>query len=404
MDTLDEQLDLDLFSGEVRLNPYPHYRRLRTEAPVYWSPRNGTWVISRYHDAVRMLCDPGVCHWAVGAESPRGSNHFSRILSKWMTMMDPRTHSRLRKLTAPVFTRRSLSEISTHLQRVADRILDDAERTGALDVVGDFAEPVALAAIARVIGIPDGQVAEFRRLARGLIGQLFVTVESTHSPMDNPRASELVEFLRGLLARQGEKPANTLVAAMCEVQREDDTLDDDEILAFLILFLFAGQENMMNFIGNAAYALIESPRQLELLREDAALLPAAIEELLRFESPVQFMTVSVMDDVSLRGATIPCEDPVLICIGSANRDDERFTDPEQLDITRSDKGHLSFGHGPLKCIGATLARLEGRVLIGSLAQRIHRPTIRGPLRLRRNPPVLRGFESLVLAFDGEPHE
>jgi len=394
-----QQLDLDLFSAKVRENPYPFYQRLRTEKSLFWNAPNGAWVITRYHDAVQLLTHPQIHHWAVSASSVETPQHFPRILAKWMTMMDPRTHSCLRRLTAPIFTQKMLDGMSAYLRPLAEQILDDAQHQGMLDVVNDFADPIALAAIVRLFGIADTQANQFRHLARGMIGKLFVAVESTQSPAGSGQAADLIEFLAQLLAEKEDNPPNTLISALQAAQREDTTLTDEELVAFLILFLFAGQENIMNFIGNATYALVTEPEQLSRLREDAALLPNAIDELLRFESPIQFMTVVAMDDISIQGITIPRGDQVLICIGSANRDEARFVHAERLDITRTDKGHLSFGRGPLTCIGSILARLEGGIAIGSLVRRMRHPSLQGPLRLRRDPPVLRGFTSLKLTFD-----
>lgn len=394
-----QQLDLDLFSTEVRKNPYPFYQRLRTEKSLFWNPPNGAWVVTRYRDAVQLLTHPQIHHWAVSASSLETPHHFPRILAKWMTMMDPRTHSCLRRLTAPIFTQKALDGMSAYLQPLAEQILDDAQHQGMLDVVNDFADPIALAAIARLFGVADTQANEFRHLARGMIGQLFGAVEGTQAPAGSGQAADLIEFLAQLLAVKQDNPPDTLISALQAAQREDATLTNEEMVAFLILFLFAGQENIMNFIGNATYALVAEPEQLSRLREDTALLPNAVEELLRYESPIQFMTVVAMDDISIQGITIPRGDQVLICIGSANRDEARFAHAERLDITRTDKGHLSLGRGPLTCIGSILARLEGSIAIGSLVRRMLHPSLQYPLQLRRDPPVLRGFVSLKLTFD-----
>jgi cytochrome P450 len=173
-----------------------------------------------------------------------------------------------------------------------------------------------------------------------------------------------------------------------------------EALAFLLLFLFAGHENMMNFVGNAAYALIESPDQLELLRRTPALAGTAVNEILRFESPVQFLSISLAEAVTLGEWRIAAGDTVLVCIGSANRDEARFADPDRLDLTREDCAHLGFGFGPFTCIGAALARLQGEIAIAVLAPHMCRPSIRGRLQLRHSPPVLRGFVSLDMVLDG----
>jgi cytochrome P450 len=382
----------------VRADPYPYYRLLREKAPVLWSPQSGCWIVSRYDDGVRLLGDPRVCHWAVSDEPRSGPEYFPQLLARWLTSMDPRTGARLRKLTTPVFLRPSLDTLGDRIHDLADRILDEAKARGALEVVEDLAGPIALATMANVMGVPDERAPEFKRLANGVVSNLVLAVEAVRRPRDPGQASTLVDFLRSLLDEARPGAPTTLVGAMREMRREDHTVDEDELVAFLLLFLFAGRENMMNFIGNAIHALVCAPDQLDLLRNAPALVPGAVEELLRFDSPVQFMMLKLNGDFAIRGTTIPRGQPVLLGIGSANRDEARFVDPDRLDVTRAANPHLSFGHGALKCVGAALARLEAGAAIGALARRTRRPAILGRPRLRTSPPVLRGFESLILAL------
>lgn len=389
--------ELDLFSDEIRRDPYPYYSRLRDEAPVHFSARHNAWVVSRYHDAEMLLAHPAMQHWA--AAPAAGSGGFARVVARWMTMLDPRSRHELRQLVAPVFAPRQISALRLPLGRMTARILDAAADVGRIEIIGDLAEPIALTTLAKVMGLPEADTEAFRVAARGLIGQLPQAVDGVLVGSGEANATRFATFIRKLLDEPYPLPG-TLLAAIKKCAEQSEGLGRTELAAFLVLFLFAGQENMMNFIGNAAFALIEAPDQLERLRDEPRLAAAAVDEVLRFECPVQFVTIGVAADVAVGGQVIPCGSPVLLCIGAANRDERRFAAAEQLDIGRADRGHLAFGLGPLACIGSSLARLQGEVAIAALAARLRRPRFVEPLRLRRAPPVLRGFVELTVAFDG----
>jgi pimeloyl-[acyl-carrier protein] synthase len=380
--------DLDLFSPELRRDPYPWYRHLRREAPLYRSRRHDAWIVSRHNDAVTLLGHPMVRHWAEG----NGDSGFAGVVARWMSMLDPRRQQQMRRLVAPIFAPRALEGLQAELANLAEQLLDAAAPAGHIDVVGGYAEPIALAALARIAGIPRDRTLAFHQSMRGMAGRLLAAVGA-------PDGSEAtcIGLLHDLLS--GTEPApDSLLGVLRTLMRDGEVRDDAEAVAFLLLFLFAGHENMMNFIGNAVLALVEATDQLALLQATPALTASAVDELMRFESPVQFMSISLAQPVAIRGETIAAGDTVLICIGAANRDEARFADADQLDITRQDRAQLGFGHGPFTCIGAALARLQGAIAIGALVRRLNRPAILGPLRLRRDPPVLRGFVALDLAF------
>lgn len=394
-----KELNFDIFSDEVRINPYPYYEALRTKRPIYWCEYNNAWIITRYNDALLLLNDPKVLHWGIKHPSPHHNNYFSQVLSKWFFAMDPRNRSSLRLYVAPLFTPNFLIPICEPLHKLAETILDDAELNGGIDVINDYAGPIVTTALRGLIGIPDDCADEFHRLVRGMIGQLFITVESSHISTDNIQAMELITFLRHLID-SNYNTKNNLIASLRKAQNDSCDISNDELIAFLALFLFAGYENMMNFLGNATCSLVAFPDQLTLLRQNAEITPTAVEELLRFDSPIQFMTVEMREEITLSGKTITRNQPILISIGSANRDSEHFADADILNLTRTHNDHLCFGRGPLTCIGARLARLESQIAIRSLARRMRRPSIQDPIRLRRDPNVLRGFDCLFLSFDG----
>jgi cytochrome P450 len=377
-------------------DPYPHYRTHRETRPVHWSSAAQAWYVMRYDDALGLLAHPRVCHWSVADDSD-GAGYLSRTVARWLTAMDPRSGARLRRLTADVFAPAAAEAVGGRLRAIAEQAFDDARNRGYLDVVAHLAGPITLAAMAEILGVPPARVREFECATNGVAGSLLQLVEAHGLPCSE-RGSELTAFLANLLADTRPVPVPSLLYAMRQMRDTDPAVDEDELVAFLLLFLFAGQENMTNFIGNAIHALVRAPEELERLRQAPALIPSAVEELLRYDSPVQFMMVRVDGDVVVQGTTIPRRQPVLVGIGSANRDGARFVDPDRLDLTRSPNPHLSFGHGVLKCVGATLARLEASVAVGLLARRWQRPSILAHRR-RATTPVLRGFESLVLAAE-----
>ena len=395
MPTAEPIDETDLFSDAVRCDPYPHYRRLRRDAPLYRSPRLDAWVVTSHRDATVVLTHPAGRHWAGNADD----DGFTRTVGRWMSMLDPRQQRRMRRLVGPIFTPRAIAGLRAELYALADRLLDDAAPSGGLDVVTGYAEPIALAGIARIIGVPAAQAPTFHATAPSLTGSLLAAIQTDGTATGDKAEPAGIELLSDLLAERGDPPSDSLLAVLRQLDRDGELRDQTEALAFLLLFLFAGHENMMNFIGNATYALVDAPDRLAELRRTSSLDASAVDELLRFDSPVQFMTVSLADAVTLRDQRIPVGETILVGIGAANRDEDRFPNPDRLDFTRQDRGHLTFGQGPFACIGAALARLEGEVALGALVRRMSRPAIRGPLRLRRDPPVLRGFVSLDLAFD-----
>jgi cytochrome P450 len=312
--------------------------------------------------------------------------------------MDPSNQSRLRELCTRAFGRDSVATIGATLQPLAQALLEEGRRTGGMDGVADFAAPIALTAASIVVGIPSEHTEPFHRLTHRLTGRLLSAVASDPTSRSSPDGfAELYDLLRNLLTNsRRESSEASLITALMRARGEGDAMTDDEAVAFLLFFLFAAHENITNFLGSALYTLLQHPSALEQIHARPELIPGAVEELLRYEAPVQFMMMKARHEIDLDGTTIGPGDCVLLGIGAANRDPARFHDPDRFEITRSGNQHLSFGYGPLTCIGASLARLEAQIALAAIAPYSGSIAIGKPVRWREAPPVLRGVESLPL--------
>lgn len=391
-------LPLDIFADDVRSDPYQYYETLRRFGPVVWCEAAQSWIVSRYVDAVATLTNPRVAHWNYSEHS--AGNSFEASLSRWLHLLDPRTGSRLRKVVAGVFAPKAIEESRTVLHDFSEDLLNRVP--GRLDVIRDFAEPFTLAAAARFIGIPEEDHDSFLKIGQsggsGLIRAL--SMPDTVGAAEAGPAASLVELLAKAFEYRQRIPGPDLITGFIRAKQEGDEFEDEDWLPFLALFLFASHENMMNFIGNAVLALVRFPDQLAMLRSNPPMLACAVDELLRYDSPVQFVKVRLLEDIEIGGQLMRRRDSVLVCVGSANRDPEQFSNADALDFTRKKNSHLGFGHGALTCIGSSFARVEGQIAIQSLVHRMEHPVIIDGPHWRRSPFVLRGAESFTLALAG----
>jgi cytochrome P450 len=371
---------------------------MRERDPVHWSSL-GAWIVTRYSDAQGLLHDSRLEHWKLDRDSlQREPRYFDHVLAAWLDLMDPRRHARLRADVSYILSPQAVAALRPEVEHLARRLLQQAEASGGLDAIGDFAEPLTLAVIGRLLGVPASDRERFKQLAHSMIGRLLgaIALSDEAAPSDEA-ALNLSAYLRELVDSKRGEPGMDIVSAMLYAKRAGDDITVHDYAALAIFFLFAGHENMMNLIGNSVLALLGHPEQLAVLNAKPPLISGALEELLRYDSPVQMIRLTAAADVHLRDKTIRAGEAVLVCVGSANRDPERFAEPDRLDLVRSQNRHLSFGGGVLRCIGAPLARLEGQVAIAALAPRL--PFFQARLEAvtwRARPPVLRGPEALPL--------
>jgi pimeloyl-[acyl-carrier protein] synthase len=384
------------FDAEFRANPYPHYRRLLESPPLRYSGGISAVVICRYKDVMDVLLDP-----------ENFSNHRPErtpfrqleLTGDAMTMLgaDPPIHTRLRKLVSRDFTPRRIAAMAPRVTEITNKLLDEIAAKGEFEVMADLANQLPVLVIAEMLGIPTERHREFKAWSDAIIG-------SSAIPPFMPRPPEAIEatksmktFLANEIERRRSLPGPDLISALIASQ-EAEALSAGELLAFLILLLLAGNETTTNLIGNGLLALARHPEQLERLRDSPTLIGTAIEEMLRFDSPVQG-TIRVakqaiqIDHVAIEPGTL-----VIVLLAAANRDTTMFEEPEVFDLERDPNEHLAFGYGIHFCIGAQLARLEGSIAIGSVLERFPRLAQTDP-RLALNYKgslFLRGLSTLPM--------
>ncbi|MFJ6811572.1 cytochrome P450 [Streptomyces anulatus] len=387
-----------LITQDFVRDPHATYDWMREEGPVKLRQQSGSvlWMLTRYEDARAALAEPKLHKDPRRFPNPAGGTGMGpeepgmELLSRHMLNSDPPDHTRLRKLTTKAFTARPTEAFRPRITEVAAGLLDAFEPGGRMDIVNDYAMPLSTRVICELIGIPaaDGEV--FR--------DWYTTMTGVHPPEQVTEARQsLIRYLGDLIADKRARPADDLISNLLQARDADDLLSETEVMSMVFLLLGAGHETAISFIGTAMLSLLSEPDQLALLQKDTTLLPGAIEELLRFESPINVATFRyAAEPVEIGGVTIPAGDSVFVSIGALNRDPSRFSEPDRLEITRPATGHLAFGHGLHHCLGAPLARVEGAVAIGQLIARFPdiRPAVgREDLRWRFSL-MLRCLESL----------
>ena len=397
---------VDVTSASFKANPFPFYAQLRAEAPVFpvkLPTKQRAWLITRYDDVLNTLKDERFAKDRHNAMTPEQLKKFPWVppmfkpLERNMLDLDSPDHTRLRALVHKAFTPRLIEQMRDQVQALTNELLNRVEPNGGMDLIADYALPLPLTMIGRILGVPAEDNHKFHRWTKTLISagtnrNLFVLI---------PSVMRFMGYLKRLIKQRRAYPKDDLITALVQAKDGSDQLSEDEILAMILILLIAGHETTVNLIGSGLLALLEHPDQLAKLRSEPALIKTAIEELVRFACPVEMATERyAREDITIAGTTIPRGELVMAVIGSANRDPNYFDNPDALDITRTNNKHLAFGHGSHFCLGASLARLEGQIAISTLVQRL--PNLRlniAPEQIRwRGTFVLRGLEALPVSF------
>jgi cytochrome P450 len=387
---------------EFHANPYPFYRRLREEDPVHASPL-GIWVLTRYEDAVMVLRDPRFGREGIAelAEARLGAARVRPTNARDMLFRDPPDHTRLRSLVSRAFTPRVVEAMRPHIQEIVDGLLDRVEGARGMEVIEDLAYPLPVRVICEMLGVPTSDQEIFRQwsadIARSLDAAL-LPADSDVVTRGQEASDALREYFRSLIALRRKHPQPDLLSALIAAEEQGDKLSEAELLSTCALLLIAGHETTVNLIGNGLLALLHHPDQLRALADDPALIQTAVEELLRYDGPVQRTSRMTMADVEIGGKQIPKGRVVVAAIGAANRDPAYFSDPERLDITRKENRHIAFGFGIHFCLGAPLARIEGQVAIGTLLRRLPALKLVSDKPEWRESSVLRGLKTLPVTF------
>ncbi len=376
-------LEYSPFSAEVKTNPYPFYAWLREEQPVYYNERHDFWAVSRYKDVVTVARHP---EWFTSSQGvgPDKSYGLSMITN------DPPTHTRLRKLVHNAFTPSMIARYTSRIQDIVDELLDTIIDKGSFDLIADFAIPLPVTVIAEMLGVEPERMAEFKRWSDDVI-HFTAGAEDRDREVLRGSWNEFRAYFLDIMAKRRQEPQDDAISILVQAH-EDDALSEMEILNFCQLLLVAGNETTTNLIANGAAALARFPEQWQQLRENPDRVQSAVEEVLRFDSPIQLVYRTTTCDVEVGGTIIPADSKVALLWASANHDRAEFEAPEQFDIIRTPNRHVAFGSGIHYCLGSSLARLEARTALATMARRIPRVRMVSEAdNTRVDNPLLRGL-------------
>ncbi|HTI72949.1 MAG TPA: cytochrome P450 [Candidatus Limnocylindria bacterium] len=354
---------VNLFSDDVRRDPYPVYDRMRSQSPLLYlpAPFDG-WLIFDYDGAKRALND----HEAFSSAVPAPPH--------WFIFIDPPAHTKFRALISRAFTPRMVANLEPLIRDLSRELLDRVVRRGEMDMAADFSVPLPMRVIATMIGIPADDWPRFKRWSDGIL-KLSYARSGGQEAQDAGRefravTAEMSPYLEEMIRQRRAAPQNDLLTRLIESEVDGERLSHGEILGFFQLLIVGGQETTTNLLNNAILCFVENPDQLALLRRTPELLPSAIEEVLRYRSPLQWVMRTPRRDTEIHGQTIPAGKLVLPMIGSANRDPNHFKDANRFDIRREPNPHIAFGHGIHSCLGAALARMEARIALADFLARV----------------------------------
>ena len=390
-------------------DPYPTYAALRTQDPVHQNPMLQGWVLTRYDDCIQTLRD----HETYSSDARQGASALVRLRVQQRADMqmdaatvltsDPPVHTHLRALVSKAFTPARVEGMRGHIEEVTESLLDEAGET--FDVIEGLAQPLPIIVIAEMLGVPPEDRDTFKRWS--------TSIAALTNPMISPQLlaevqrvrDELGDYIGQVVEERRRAPREDLISALVEAEEEGNVLSIEELFGFVVLLLAAGNETTTNLIGNGTLALMQNPEQAALLREEPSLVVGGIEELLRYDSPVQTTIRFALTETEIGGRRIAKGDSVLAMLGAANRDPAHFVEPDRLDVRREENRHIAFGLGIHHCLGAPLARLEAEVAFRALLRRFEELAPAEEAPERGGTFALRGLRRLSLrcgASTGEP--
>jgi cytochrome P450 len=371
--------DCDFLSPELVEDPYPYLQRLRVEDPVHWSRTHKAWVLTRYDDVAAAFLDARLSSQRIGSLlplEPTPAEHASfdpiyRLLGNWMVFQDPPHHARLRGLARRAFGPRMVERLRPAIESLVDSLITDLERAGRGDFLRRFAYPLPATVIATLLGVPERDLERFRSWSEDILPLVFgATGRDSRRDRAIGGLRALEAFFRDLLERYRREPADNLLTELSRAEEKGDVLSEDEVIATSILLLFAGHETTTSLLASGTLHLDRCPEERRKLAARPDLAAAAVEELVRYDGPAKMQLRIAREDFELRGRPIRAGQRVMLCQMAANRDPERFRDPDRLDLGREKNDHLGFGLGIHFCLGAPLARLEAQIAFGALARRL----------------------------------
>ncbi|MGE7823750.1 cytochrome P450 family protein [Paenibacillus sp. NPDC093718] len=398
MTNANESLKNVLFTKEFTHNPYPVYEKLRQSDPIlnlqFPDGRFG-WLISNYEEAVEALKDG---RFSKDVAKAMGQEQTS-VFSTNMLFSDPPDHKRLRGLVQKGFTPQRIADMRGHIQEIADNLLDAVSTKDSIHLIDEYAFKLPIIVISEILGVPTEDQDKFRVWSNSIIG-------ASNQEMNEQvvqHMNEFIAYLKDWFAKVREQPGDDMISQLVIAENEGDRLSEQELYGVVTLMIIAGHETTVNLIGNGVLALLEHPEQRKLLQEQPELIHGAIEEMLRYNGPVEFSTSRwAAEDMDFHGVHMKKGDLVVIALNSANRDASQFEKPDIFDITREKSQHLAFGKGIHLCLGAPLARLEGEIAINTLLRRYpHFELQRGIDELEWRPGmIVRGVKEIPISLHG----
>ena len=379
-------------------DPYPAYAALRGKGRAHRSRLLNAWIFSHYRDVDEILRD-----WKrFSSDGRKARTPGKRTVmpdpgTPSMLSLDPPDHRRLRALVSKAFTPRAVNALEPHIRSLMNGLLDGIDDLSGFDLMEAVARPLPVIAIAEMLGVPPEDRPRFRGWSDRRARILEPTIGAEERADAVLAGDDLGAYFAPLVEERRAEPRDDILSGLALAEEEGDRLDEEETIALLRLLLVAGNETTVNLIGNGMLALLQHPEQLQRLRDDPALIPSAVEELLRYDSPVQLDLRRIVEDGEVGGVPVKRGEDIVVLIGGANRDPERFEDPDGLDVGREGNSQISFGRGVHACIGAPLARLEARIAIEALLERFSSIRLAGPPPRFRPSIVLRGLETLPVA-------
>jgi len=394
-----------VFNAEILQDPYPTYTRLLEEGPLHYvnvGTKWAVWSIFAHAECSALAKDPRLSAkraqqmlLPLPLSRQAEFTELARMFGLWLIFMDPPEHTRLRKLLNKGFSPAAVEALRPKVEEIVDRMLKPLEHGSEVELMREFANPMPVRIISELVGVPQAEHDKFVNWSRAVAafrGTPNPTVEQAKGAQDALIA--LTDFFRKTVADRRRNKGIDLISLLIDIEEEGEVLTEEELYAQCIALLFAGHETTRNLIGNGMYTLLRHPQETAELRENPDIIRTAVEEILRFESPVQFTARVLKEDIEVCGQRIPKKWTILCMLGAANRDPKRFKDPNRLDLKRLNNQHLAFSAGPHFCIGAQLARLEGQVALLNLVQRFPEMKLNGPRPEWASTFGLRGVSSL----------
>ena len=393
------------FSGETLQDPYPMYARMHDEGPLHLldvDGKWGAWAIFSHAECSSIAKDPRLsakrAHQMLSLLPPDSQAEFSelaRMLNLWLIFMDAPEHTRLRKLLNKGFTPAAVEALRPQVEAIVDRMLTPLRPGSEVELMREFANPMPVRIISELLGVPQELHDTFVEWSRAIAvfrGNPERTVEQARAAQAALIA--MTDFFRKTVAERRRNKGNDLISLLIDIEEDGEVLTEEELYAQCIALLFAGHETTRNLIGNGMYTLLKHPQETAELREKPEIIRSAVEEILRYESPVQFTARVLKEDIQVCGQSIPKRWSILCMLGAANRDPKQFKEPNQLNLKRLNNQHLAFSAGPHFCIGNQLARLEGQIALLNLVQRFPQMKLTGPQPQWASTFGFRGLESL----------